>query len=172
MVIALLVMFGMVFALPALAHCPLCTAGAGVAALGARWLGLGSGAIGIFIGAFGLALGLWIARLIRRDNSSFSALLGLGSFFLTVLPLLPLFPEAFPLYLSLGGEYGSLLHRTYAVPWFFVGSVAGALVLAISPFVSRGINRLRGVQVPYQGLVITFVLLLITAGLFELLWRY
>ncbi len=172
MAITLLVTFGIVFALPVLAHCPLCTAGAGAAALGARWLGLGSGAIGIFIGAFGLALGLWIARLIRRDTPFFSALLGLGSFFLTVLPLLPLFPEAFPLFVSLGGAYGSLLHRTYAVPWFFVGSMAGALILAISPFVSRGINRLRGTQIPYQGLVITFVLLLVAAGLFELLWRY
>lgn len=43
------------------AHCPLCTIGAGAAAVGAAWLGVSYMVIGVFLGAFGLAIGLWTA---------------------------------------------------------------------------------------------------------------
>ena len=46
------------------AHCPLCTAGAAVAAGGAAWLGISKAAIGIFIGAFAVSTGWWASNLL------------------------------------------------------------------------------------------------------------
>ena len=151
------------------AHCPLCTAGAGVAALGASALGVGSAPIGVFVGAFGLAVGLWIGGMIKKEYLPYQKwLIGLTSFFLTVLPLSPLFPEGFPIDVAIVGEYGSLLHRVYAPNAFLVGSIIGGILLISSPMISGIIRKLRGKQIPYQGLLITFGLLLIAAVLLEL----
>ncbi len=46
------------------AHCPLCTAGAGIGSLIAKELGMKSSAIGIWIGGFSVALGWLLANLI------------------------------------------------------------------------------------------------------------
>ncbi len=46
------------------AHCPLCTAGAGVGVLIAKELGMKSSAIGVWVGAFSVALGLWVWNMI------------------------------------------------------------------------------------------------------------
>lgn len=166
----ILTLFGL-WALPAvvLAHCPLCTAGAGAAALGASTLGVGSGSIGIFIGAFGLAMGLWIGKMISKSYILHQKwILGIGSFLLTVLPLTPLFPEAIPVSIAIAGEYGTLLHRVYAPNLFVIGSVIGGLLLAASPVISGKIRIKRGKRIPYQGLLVTFGLLIIAAALIEL----
>lgn len=152
------------------AHCPLCTAGAGVAALGAKWLGFSTISIGVFIGAFGIALGLWMSRLIGNRFPYQSTIFALASLGLTVVPLMPLMPELLPVYVAFGGEYGSLLNRTYVLNGFFVGSLFGGMVMAASPFLSRAFSTLYGSRrFPYQGLSITFTTLALVTIIIELL---
>lgn len=152
------------------AHCPLCTIGAGVAALGASWLGISSGPIGVFIGAFSIALGLWIAKLIKKKYLPYQReAITLISFLTTVLPLKTQLSEYSSFYLSIAGDYGTILNRTYLINWFLIGSVLGGLIILISPYVSRKVSKFRGGKLfPYQGVSITFLLLIIFATIFEL----
>lgn len=146
----------------AFAHCPLCTAGAGAAAVGAAWLGVDSMVIGIFIGAFGLALGLWFSRLFKRKFIKFQGLIiGIISWLLTVLPLRPLLKDYTSIYISLTGDYGSLLNHTYLVDRFLVGSLVGALILVLAPYLSSFLAKKRGSVFPFQGIIITFSILLL-----------
>jgi hypothetical protein len=155
----------------ALAHCPLCTAGAGAAALGAAWLGVGQMPIGIFIGAFAVALGLWVARLIKREYIPHQKwFLSILSYVTIVLPLTPILRDVHSIYVGLGGEYGSMTNRVYMYNDFIVGSVIGAFIIVIAPSLSRRLTDLRGGKlIPYQGMMITFVLLLLSAATAELL---
>lgn len=148
-----------------LAHCPLCTIGAGAAAAGAAWLGVKYMVIGIFLGAFAVALGLWIGRMIKKSYIPHqTSLLGVLSFITTILPLRPLLKDYGSFYLSIAGDYGSFLNRTYLVDRFLLGSLIGALILVITPYISNLIIKTRGSKIfPYQGIIITFVLLLSTS---------
>jgi hypothetical protein len=147
------------------AHCPLCTAGAGAAAAGAAWIGVSSMVIGILLGAFGLALGLWLGGLIKRSYVKYQRwLIGIFSFLTTVLPLQPVLKEYTSIYLSLTGEYGSLLNRTYLIDYFLVGSLLGAGIVIAAPYLSSYLTQTRqGKMLPYQGVSITFGLLLIAS---------
>ncbi len=149
----------------ALAHCPLCTIGAGGAALLAAYLGISAAPVGVFVGAFGLAVGLWTAKLIRRklfrgqDNA-----IGVLSFASVVIPVMPLMDQYGSLYLPWMGEYG----RTFLIDKFLAGSIIGALLLWASPWVSRRLALARGGRmIPFQGMAITLVLLVAASALLE-----
>lgn len=152
----------MLFPVVALAHCPLCTAGAGLVAIGAYWLGVSGMTIGVLLGAFALALGLWIGRLIKKkyipqqDN-----VIGVFSWLTTLLPLQTLLADYTSIYLNWGGEYGSLLNRTYPINLFLVGGVVGGILIYLAPLISRFITRRRGKTMPYQGVITTLVLLVV-----------
>lgn len=154
------------------AHCPLCTIGAGAVALGAVSLGLSTFSVGVFIGAFGLALGLWFGRLIAEKRYYWryqTPTIGIISFLITVLPLEGLFYDAASIYISMNGDYGSLLNRTYYIDKFLAGSIIGAIILFISPAVSRILTRMRkGKMVPYQGIALTLVILILASAIFEI----
>lgn len=154
------------------AHCPLCTIGAGAVALGAVSLGLSTFSVGVFIGAFGLALGLWFGRLIAEKRYYWryqTPAIGIISFLITVLPLEGLFYDAASIYISMTGGYGSLLNRTYYIDKFLAGSIIGAVILFISPALSRILTRMRkGRMLPYQGIVLTLVILLLASTIFEI----
>lgn len=153
----------------AYAHCPLCTAGAGLAAMGAGWLGVGEISIGIFIGAFAVAVGSWIANIWKMDFRFKKEALIIISFITTIAPLIYMFQEFIPLYVHLYGGYGSLLNRTYLINQFLLGSITGGAVVLLAPFVSGAITKKYGKMLwPYQGLSITFSALLITSVIFEL----
>ena len=49
------------------AHCPLCTAGAAIAAGGAIYLGVSVIVVGLFIGAFAVSTGWWVAKIIKKQ---------------------------------------------------------------------------------------------------------
>lgn len=154
----------------ALAHCPLCTIGAGGLAVFAAWLGVNTITIGLFIGAFALALGLWIGRLIPKkyiphQTKALAAL----SFLTIALPLLPMMQDYTSIYVSLGGEYGSLFNRTYLINRFLLGSLIGAGLLLLAPFISKKLVLLRkGRLLPFQGIGITIFLLLGVSAVIEL----
>lgn len=148
------------------AHCPLCTIGAAVAAGGAAYLGVHTAVIGVFIGAFAVSTGWWIGRLIKRQYIPYQIpALIIFSFLATILPLLSLFSSANDVtgwYVSMAGDYGSLLNRTYIINLFLVGSLLGGLVVSVTPWLSKKISEARnGKMIPYQGIILTLSLLLL-----------
>jgi hypothetical protein len=144
------------------AHCPLCTAGAGALAVGATYLGVDTVVVGILIGAFALALSLWMARLPKKQYFKQQKLVIILLVFLsTILPLLPLLKDYTSVNIYWFGEYGSAFYNTYMYNKFVVGSILGALIMLISPYLSRFVTKQRGNKLfPYQGIIITFVLLI------------
>ncbi|GIW66575.1 MAG: hypothetical protein KatS3mg095_0473 [Candidatus Parcubacteria bacterium] len=181
------------------AHCPLCTAGAGIGALIAKELGMKSLVIGIWIGGFSVALGWWLANFISSRVGSFdtpvrpSLTLRLGhsptaypnltrqtrsllnifsiliSFLSIVLPFKLYFYETGSFYLYLFGDYGTLFNRTYVYDKFLLGSIIGALIILVSPSISKKIIQLRqGKIFPYQGLIINFALMILISIIFQL----
>ena len=146
------------------AHCPLCTAGIAAVAGGAAFIGVKSVVIGLFVGAFAVSTGLWIGNSKGLGQIT-KLFLALASYLLTVIPLSSVIHGVLPVYISLTGDYGSMLNRTYLFNSFLVGSVAGGLVTTATPWISRKITELRnGRRVPFQGFAIT-ISLLIAVGL-------
>jgi hypothetical protein len=146
-------------------HCPLCTGGAAAAAGAAALLGVNYGAIGVFLGAFATALGLWTPKLLKKRYVPLQKPLVFWVVYLsTLLPLIPFTRDYSSVYISRFGDYGSIGNRTYLINWFIVGAVLGSLIVYISPFISTKItDRRKGKAVRFQGLGITFALLIITA---------
>ena len=157
-------LIGLLFPIPSLAHCPLCTAGAGVVAIGAYWIGVNSMTIGVLIGAFAVALGVWVGKLIKKkyipqqDNA-----IGVFSWLTTLLPLKMLLSDYTSIYINWGGQYGSLLNSTYPINLFLVGGVIGGMVIFVAPSLSRFVTERQGKTVPYQGIIITFILLILSS---------
>ena len=152
-------------ALPAVhAHCPLCTAAVGAAAVTANYLGLDPSIIGIFIGAFGISTGLWIGLKIKRYIPLQTQLIVLGSFFLTVIPLLGLIPETAYMPVLVTGSPGSILNRVYWVNKLLIGSIIGGLASLLAFWLHTKIKSVRGkVLFPFQGITITITALLIAS---------
>ena len=151
------------------AHCPLCTVGAGALAIAAASLGVSTPTVGVFIGAFALAMSLWIAKLIKQKYFPHQdTVVTLLIFLSTIIPIMPLIREYREFYVSLAGEYGTVLHNTYLVNLYLLGVVAGAILLYISPTISRRVTETRGRAIAYQGLVITFSLLLVAGLIFQI----
>ena len=148
------------------AHCPLCTAGAGVVALGAAKLGVGPMSVGIFLGAFAVALGIWIARIIKKQFvPRQTAVLALFSFATTIFPLQAVLADYSSVYLPFWGEYG----KTIVINLFLVGAIIGGVLILFSPYLSRKLALARGGKMfPFQGMVITLVLLVSAAVVIEL----
>lgn len=152
------------------AHCPLCTAGAGLLAVLAASLGISSVIVGVMIGAFAIALAMWLARLPKKEYVPYQKPILTALVFLsTVIPIMPLIRHYAPLYISLGGDYGTLFHNTYTINLFLAGVPLGVIVVWIAPYVSKFITRMRNSrQLPYQGLGITFALLILTSLVIQL----
>lgn len=150
----------LLFATTAKAHCPLCTAGAGGAAALASAMGVGLEIIGVFIGSFAVATGLWTTGYVSKRYVPYQDwAIALAIFLSIIVPILPMMTEHIPVYLSIAGEYGSILNRTYLVNTYLVGAILGGLLTSISPRLSNLITEVRGSTVPFQGMTLTFGLL-------------
>ncbi|MCR4284821.1 MAG: hypothetical protein NUV97_02120 [archaeon] len=159
-----------IFFLPRiLAHCPLCTIGAGAAAGAAIWLGISKVVVALFIGAFAMSMGMWFARWADKKKRIIpfqKTVIILVVFLTTVLPLLPLFNTIGPLYISFIGNYGT----TYAVNYAIATSLLGGLVVFVSPTLSKKITKLRkGKTVSFQGVIMTLLLLVIIGTIIQLI---
>lgn len=157
-----------------MAHCPLCTVTAAAAAGGATMLGVKGAVVGLFTGAAAAAMGMWLGRKIKKKYVPFqTTALTVASVALTVLPVVPFVREMpLPLYVSIFGSYGSLLNRTYLFNKFILGSILGAVLMYAAPALSSLVSRMRRVEknsetrpIPFQGIIIVFVLLAIAAGI-------
>ena len=159
-----------IFSVPfAAAHCPLCTMGATVVGGGAILLGVKTIVVGVFIGAMAVSTGYWFARLIKRRYVPLQkhGIIFL-SFGLTIIPLMKIFSEVFPLYISWFGGYGTLFNSTYVVNSFLAGSVFGGITLMISPWISNQITNIRnGNKMPYQGVAVTMLMLIVVSAIIQ-----
>lgn len=152
------------------AHCPLCVGGAGAAAALASVLGVTYGAIGVFIGGFAVALSLFIARRLPQKFKYQNIVVGWLIYLTTIIPMYPFLKGDYTSwFVSSSGAYGSLLNRTYLIDLFIVGSVIGSLIVLYSMKLSAKITSKRGgKQIKFQGMIITFSLLLISAVVIQL----
>lgn len=147
------------------AHCPLCTAAVGTAAISAKYYGMDISIIGMFIGAFGISTGLWIALKISKKYFRFQFfLIVLLSYLLTVIPLLYISNESMYLPVLLLGSAGSLLNKVYWINKLLFGSIIGGFAALIAYFFHISIKKLNGkVLFPFQGIVITLLFLIISS---------
>ncbi len=84
---------------------------------------------------------------------------------------MPLAKGFYPLQITLFGDYGSLFNRMYLVNLFLFGSILGGLIVCITPWLSNKVTIKRGKTFPFQGVILTFLILLIFGGLFEVIKR-
>jgi hypothetical protein len=155
----------------ALAHCPLCTVGAGFLAVGAASLGVSSIIVGIMIGAFALALGTWLSRLVQKNYFPGQYYVLSGVIFLsTVIPIMPLIRDFDPLYINWWGSYGTFFHNTYTMDLYLIGVAIGAFIILIAPSVSSLLTKIRkGRFLPYQGISLTLLLLVLVSVIIEII---
>jgi len=153
------------------AHCPLCTVGAGALAVFAASIGISTMVVGVFIGGFALALSTWIAKLPKKKYLSYQyQILTLVVFFGTIIPIMPFIREYRPLYVSLFGDYGNVFHNTYTINLFVAGSIIGALLMFIGPYLSKQVTKMRnGKIISYQGISISLLLLVVASIIIEIL---
>lgn len=167
LVLAIILLFA-ASSISAHAHCPLCTAAVGTAAVSAKYLGVDTTVIGLLIGAFGVSTGLMLAlRLKNYFKFQFSAIV-VASFLLTVVPLMYISDESIYFPALLFGASGSALNKVYWVNKILLGSVIGGIASLLAYIVHVNVKRTRGkVLFPFQGIVFTMASLLVFGmGLF------
>ena len=146
------------------AHCPLCTITAGAAAAGGVYLGVNKLIIGLLIGAFAMSMGMWFARIVKKKYIPFQKTLIIAIiFFITVLPLLPIFSKVTGFSVDLFGDYGTLFNRTYVVDQSLLISLLGGLIVFISPTLNKKIKEKTNKSIPFQGIILTFLVLIIAS---------
>ncbi|MEK7176848.1 MAG: hypothetical protein AAB719_00920 [Patescibacteria group bacterium] len=154
----------------ALAHCPLCTVGAGALAILATSLGISSVVVGVLIGGFAVALSSWLSKLPKKEYLPYQPqIIWLVIFLGTIIPIMPLIRDYGPLYVKILGEYGTLFHNTYTVNLFLAGTLLGSVLMFLAHPISKFITRTRKQTLPYQGLSIAILLLVVASVVVELL---
>lgn len=159
---ATILLFLLIFSSLASTHCPLCTAGAGAATVGAAYLGVAKPVLGLFIGALGVSMGWWFAKKIPKEYIPYQKeAVIIASFLSTIVPILPIIGKQNAFFIGLYGSYGSLLHNTYMYNMSLLTSVIGGLIVTFSPMISDRITELRGKHIDYQGIIVTFSVLMV-----------
>ncbi len=168
----ILIMLVLLFSVPvAYAHCPLCTAAVGAAAVSAKYYGMDLSIIGIFIGAFGVSTGLWIGLKIKNYFKFQLPVIVLLSFLLTALPLLYISDEHIYLPILWLGSAGSLFNKVYWINKILFGGIIGALASVLAYLLHVHVKKSRGkVLFPFQGVVFTILSLAITSMVMYFLW--
>ncbi len=144
------------------AHCPLCTAAVGAAAISAKYYGVNLSILGLLVGAFAISTGLWLGLRIKQRYFKFQLLvIALASFLLTIVPV-AFAVESDSIYLPvlLAGPSGSLLNKVYWVNKLAFGSVLGGLITLFAFWLHTFIKKANGrVLFPFQGVALTIFLL-------------
>lgn len=148
--------------------------GAAAAAGTAIWLGVKGPIVALFIGAFAVSMGLMFGRMIKKQYIKYQAeLLAIISFLTTVLPVYPLLKSGtpadyYPFMVSVAGDYGGLLNKTYLLSIPLLAALLGGIIVALAPYASGQITKARqGKTVPYQGIMLTFAVLIIIAAVMQ-----
>ncbi len=152
-------------AIAAHAHCPLCTAAVGSAAVAAKYYGIDTSILGVMIGAFGISTGLWLANSIKRKFVKFQTpLIVIASFLLTVIPLMPLMADTIYFPMLLFGQGGTAFNQVYWINKMLIGSIVGGIASFGAYYAHNKVKAVRGkVLFPYQGIAFTLAALLVTS---------
>lgn len=158
-----------------LAHCPLCTAAAGVGIGAARWLGVDDSIVGLFLGAFIISMGLWFNNILkkRKVNLPFQGFLTVfASFLLTIIPLyLAGVIGNLEIVKSLP-ELSMLGLGVFGIDKLLFGTLAGIIFVGLSFSFSDYIKKINGrVLFPYQGILFMIAALFILSGVFWAITR-
>ena len=144
------------------AHCPLCSAAIGGAAVAASYYGIDPSVIGLFVGGFALSTGVWVANWIKKQYIPHQKkLIVLSSLALTIIPVVPIVPDAF---------YAPIRMFDFVkVLWLnkiLVGSVLGVLISGATFAIGNKIKQIRGKSLfPYQGVILPLLMLVLTGAL-------
>ena len=146
------------------AHCPICTAAVGAAAISAKYYGLDISTIGLLIGAFGISTGLWIGLKVSKRYFKFQLpTIVAASFFLTVIPLLYISNDTIYFPLLLFGQSGSVLNKVYWIDKLFFGSFIGGLATLFAYSIHIYVKKQNGkVLFPFQGVAVTIFFLAVS----------
>jgi len=148
--------------LPELARamCPLCSVAIGAGAVAAEYYGVDPSIIGLFVGAFALSTGIWVANWIKTQYIPHQKkIIVAASLALTIIPFVPIVPDAFYLPLKLFG-----LAKVLWLNKLLVGSILGILISGGAFAFSNKIKEIRGkVLFPYQGVVFPVLALAATS---------
>lgn len=163
----------LLFRLPlVMAHCPLCTAAVGAAAISANYYGMDVSIIGLLIGAFGVSTGLWFGLKIKTYFKFQLSLIVLVSFLLTIIPLLAISNDTIYVPMLYFGTAGSLLNKVYWFNKMLFGGIVGGIMTLISYNLHNHIKKVNGrVLVPYQGIIFTVTILAITSTILFFYFR-
>jgi hypothetical protein len=142
------------FATNILAHCPLCTAGAGAGLALSRWLGIDDSITGIWIAAFIGATSLWMVSSIKKKYIPFqNSILYLAVFVSTVWSF-----YAF----NLVNDHAGLI---MGYPKVIAGMGAGGVIFYAVELINQLIKRVRGsVLFPYQPIAFSLGAMLATSA--------
>ncbi len=143
------------------AHCPLCTAAVGAAAVSAKYYGLDASIIGLLIGAFGVSTGLWIGLKARKEYFKLQLpAIVFASFFLTVIPLLYISNELIYFPLLFFGPSGFIFNKVYWIDKLLFGSIIGSIASLSAYLIHVHIKKRNGkVLFPFQGVAFTLAFL-------------
>ena len=86
-----------------------------------------------------------VHRRLKEEMGFECKLKKLFCFFYNSLKIMSYIPsDYYAFYLSLSGEYGSLLNRTYIFNLAFISSILGGIIVFLSPGISKKIKEKRG----------------------------
>jgi len=152
-------LFGFAFFQKALAHCPLCVAGAGMGLVLSRYLGVDDTISGIWMGAFLGSMSFWLANKISKKYVPLQKqIIYFLIFALTVWSF-----YAF-------GLVGLYSPKLFGFPKLVLGIGVGGSVFYLADFLDNLIiKRLGKVLFPYQRIVVSLASIL-AASLFFLIY--
>ncbi len=167
----ILIIISLILIPSVLAHCPLCTGAVIAGAAGAKYLGFDAIIVGIFVGGAAFSLGVWMSRLIKKHYLPFQSLLIIIiTFLLTVLPASAAISDTLYLPVQLPGYIGSIFNNIYSLNRILFGNIIGGVITLFSYKAHLAIKKLKGkVLLPFQGIVLTVLALVITSIITQLL---
>ncbi len=146
------------------AHCPLCATWAWIAGGIAVWLWVSPAVVALFIGAFAMTIWLWMANILKTKYFGYQDLVVVVFFYIiTVVSTIPFVGDhIYPLYISMAGDYGSLLNNTYALNLSWIAAVVWGIIVLASSRINKKLKKLTNWRfIPFQRIIITMSLLIL-----------
>ncbi len=143
--------FGLVFAKPVFAHCPLCVVGAGAGLSLSRIIGIDDSITGIWMAAFLGAMSFWISNSIKKRYIPFQkAIIYISIFAITIISF-----YRFGLINEHSGLIGNLPKLTFGI---LIGGILFYIVDKINTIIKKSKGK---VPFPYQPIVFNLGAMLI-----------
>ena len=156
-----------------MAHCPLCTAGAGAGIMAARLYGIDDSIVGIFIGALIVSSALWFNKWLKKkiDFPLQEAVLVILTFFMTVVPFYYAgLITNFEMVRSMPEHHSILGFGVFGIDKLLLGIIVGTLGIWFVFRLSDSIKEARQkVLWPYQGLSFMMIAVFILSLAFWIL---